>query len=183
MSNKETVLQDGDLVIEKITPESDDLQPITFKRLKQDIKEEEGDCQQTCWGCRQLFGNTNADPLTMRLFRIFEEGIMHVPDEQIFAEIMMAQQELFVNVNPEEHSLWTVDSIRNHVTNHMVYSRYNNIRDYRNFSEIEKAMSDTLFRKDEITGQIDVDPKKVDALLRVNKSKNDALRLCEGLES
>jgi hypothetical protein len=177
MSNKETVFQDGDLVIEKIAPESDDLQPCTLKRLKADIRKDEGDVGTVCWGCKQSFGSPNADAVTQQLYRIFEENLMQVPDEQIFAEIMMAQQELFVNVNPKAHSLWTVQSIRNHVTNHMIHERYNHIRDYRNFAEMEKAMSDTLFRKDEVTGHVDVCPKKMEVLLKLNKSKQEALKM------
>ena len=176
MTSKETIFADGDLVIEKLAPESDDLQPCTFKRLKEDIKKDEEGEEHVCWGCKQSFGNPKADPLTLSLFQILDENLLEVPDEQIFAEIMLAQQELFVNKNPEAHWLWTVQSIRNHVENHMIYPKYVNARDFRNFNAMEKGMSDTLFRKDEMTGQLEVDPKKIDALLRLNKSKQEAMK-------
>lgn len=177
MPQKETVIDDGDIVIEKITTTSDDFQPVTFKRLREDIRKQEGDTESSCWGCQHSFGNPSADSLTQRLFRIFEDNIPNIPEDQVFAEIMYAQQELFVNVDPARNKLWTVASIRNHVYNHIIHPRFNSARDFRSFQQMQRVMEDTLFKRDDVTGHCDVDPKKVDALIKVNKSKNEALKM------
>lgn len=122
---------------------------------------------KACFGCKRDFGQEKADVLTKKLYEIFCNSLMTCPPETIYQKISNAHMKLFVERDPDKYEVWTVAAIRDHIENHMIHSRYDDVMTIRRFREMSRICADSVFRHDPHSGTSDFCAKKFDVAAKL----------------
>ena len=132
-----------------------------------------------CFGCKIGFAapdNPDDDPQMSTLFNLFVQNKHNkTSDEMLYQQLHELQVKLYVDDRRmmadfnEEEEVWTVDQIREHLTEHVKFYEFELYQIYDKMKRRETFLEECTFYKDELTGKQKVDEKNYRLLLETTK--------------
>lgn len=179
-------LESGDVSVKHFVQEesdsgNEDFRPIKYAKLCKELDAESNPAYESldvdCWGCRHSFGADHADPVTQRIFTIYKENLKCCPIEGsssdgLYRVIQNAHISLVVNMDQENEKIWSIESIKRHIENHMTNTEHEKHLDISRYKKIEQILTNEIFLENPVTGEKKVDAGKVNLFLKVSKSKH-----------